>query len=447
MTTNLEPEGPPWDTEALVAADKKHVWHPFTPMAQWMAADHDPLVIVGGEGAWLWDSRGRRYLDGNASIWTNIHGHGHPKLCEALHRQIDTLAHASFLGFTNPWAIRLAERLTALFPADTLTRVFYSDNGSTAIESAVKMAIQFRQQNGEPQRTRFAAFSKAYHGDTMAASSLGGVSTFVARFHDFGLHPLRVDSLADLVALPEETIRTLTAVVIEPMIQGVNRMALWPRGMLRALRAWCDEHDVFLILDEVMTGFGRTGKMFACQHEDVLPDFLCMAKGITGGTMPLAATLTTERIFRGFLNGGPADRTFYYGHSYCGNPLGCAAALASLDLFEEERTLQQLPGKEAVLAAELSQLQASNPRFVSAVRQLGLIAAVDLVRDSATATPWPSSVQMGSMVCEAARAFQVLTRPILDTLVIMPPLCIRPDELRPLVAGLSKAIGMTCSGV
>ena len=444
MTQHPDRGDLPWDTEALVAADKTHVWHPFTPMAEWMDADHEPVVIVGGEGAWLWDSRGRRYLDGNSSIWTNIHGHGHPKLRETLRRQIDTLAHSSFLGFTNPWAIRLAERLCALFPPQTLTRVFYADNGSTAIEAAIKMAIQFRQQNGEPERTRFASFSNAYHGDTMAASSLGGVSSFVDRFHAFGLRPLRVGSMDDLRSLPEETVRSLTAVVIEPMIQGVNRMTLWPKGMLRELRAWCDKHDVFLILDEVMTGFGRTGRMFACQHEDVIPDFLCVAKGISGGTLPLAATLTTERVFSGFLNRDNQDRTFYYGHSYCGNPLGCAAALASLDIFVEEQTLEQLPAKEAVLREELARLSAEHPRFVSSVRHLGLIGAIDLVQDTETLSSWPADLRVGNRVCAAARAFHVLTRPILDTLVLMPPLCVSEDEIRLLLRGLGKAIGETC---
>ena len=445
MTTRPDPEmARPWDTRLLAEADKRHLWHPFTPMAAWMDAAHEPLVLVRGEGVWLWDSRGRRYLDGNSSIWTNIHGHNHPRLVEALHRQIDTVAHTSFLGFTNPWAIRLAERLCKFFPPGTLTRVFYTDDGSTAIECAVKMAIQYRQQTGEPARTRFIAFDQAYHGDTLGASSLGGVDAFAGRFHGFGFRPHRVASIDELVALPDELVRSVTAVVIEPLIQGVNRMSLWPPGMLRALRAWCDRHDVFLILDEVMTGFGRTGRMFACQHEDVVPDFLCLAKGLTGGTLPLAATLTTERVFNGFLNDGAKDRTFHYGHSYCGNPLGCAVALASLDVFEDEAVVASLTQKAAALAAELEWLRAAEPRHVRTTRQLGLIAAIDLVRDAPTGEAWPAAARMGAAACVAAREAGVLTRPVFDTIVLMPPLCINPDELRLLVRGAGVGIRAAC---
>ena len=354
----------PWNTEELSALDKRHVWHPFTPMRPWCADDHEPLFLVKGEGVWLWDSRGNKYLDGNSSIWTNIHGHGHPRIVDALRRQAGELAHASFLGSSNPWAVELAAALCAFFPRGSLDRVFYTDDGSTAIECALKMAIQFRQQMGEPERVRFAAFANAYHGDTMGAASLGGVAAFFERFQSFGMKPLRLGSLDDLYSLPAETIRTLTAVVIEPLIQGVNRMALWPKGMLAELRAWCDANGVFLILDEVMTGFGRTGKMFACQHENVIPDFLCLAKGITGGTVPLAATLTTGKVFNGFLGNGSADHTFYYGHSYCGNPMGCAAALASLDVFKEEQTLESLPEKERVFDEALAGLRDSFPDHV-----------------------------------------------------------------------------------
>ncbi|MCU0750934.1 MAG: aminotransferase class III-fold pyridoxal phosphate-dependent enzyme, partial [Akkermansiaceae bacterium] len=294
----------PWDTDELSRLDKRHVWHPFTPMADWLAEDHEPVFLVAGRGAWLTDSRGRRYLDGNSSIWTNIHGHAHPKLVATIANQAATLAHASFLGFSNPWAVKLAARLAGYFPGTSLGRVFFTDNGSTAIECALKMAVQCRQLRGENNRVLLASFDDAYHGDTLGAASVSGVSAFTQRFNAWGWKPLRLAGLDDLYALDPEVVAQLNAIVIEPLIQGVNRMRLWPAGLLRELRTWCDEQGVFLILDEVMTGFGRTGRMFACEHEQVIPDFLCLAKGITGGTLPLAATLVSENLFESFLGDG-----------------------------------------------------------------------------------------------------------------------------------------------
>lgn len=332
-------------TQQWLAWDRRHCWHPFTDQRAWCDPEFEPLLLVRGEGVWLWDSEGRRYFDGNSSIWTNIHGHGHPALNAAVQAQLAEVAHTSFLGFANPRAAELAARLCGLFPADTLTRVFFSDDGSTAVECAVKMALQYRMQTGEPKRTRLVAFDNAYHGDTMGAASLGGVSLFFERFRKFGMPVSFVRDLAELRVLEADEI---AAVIIEPLIQGVNQMHLWPAGMLRELREWCDATGVHLILDEVMTGFGRTGTMFACQQENVVPDFLCLAKGLTGGYLPLAATLTTEKIYRAFE--GP-ENVFYYGHSYTANPLGCAVALASLEVFEQEKLLDQLPQKSEFLRA------------------------------------------------------------------------------------------------
>ena len=271
----------------LIRLDKAHLWHPFTQMQDWCAPEHEPLIITGGSGVMLRDQHGREYIDGNSTIWTNIHGHGHPRIVAAIKEQVDRIAHVSALGFTNEPAIRLAAELVAFWPADTLTRVFFTDDGSTAIECAMKMAIQFRQQSGQPERVRFIAFDQAYHGDTMGAASLGGVPVFHDRFRQLGLPVTFVKNLEELHALSASD---CAAVIIEPLIQGAAGMKTWPSGMLRDLRSWCDEQDVFLIADEVMTGFGRTGKMFACEHENVVPDFLCLAKGITGGTMPRCAT-------------------------------------------------------------------------------------------------------------------------------------------------------------
>ena len=401
-------------TRRTITRDQAHCWHPFTRQAEWCARGHEPLVLVRGEGSWLWDSEGRRYLDGNSSIWTNIHGHAHPAINAAISQQLVNVAHTSFLGFTHPLAAELAERLCGFFPPDTLERVFFSDDGSTAIESALKMAVQYRQQTGEPVRNHFIAFTHGYHGDTLGAASIGGVDRFFEKSHGMGFPVQLVDSLENLQKLP---MHNVAAIVVEPLIQGVNEMRPWPTGMLADLRRWCDEWDVHLILDEVMTGFGRTGSMFACQSEQVIPDFLCLAKGLTGGYLPLAATLTTGKIYDAFL--GAADRAFYYGHSYTANPLGCAAALASLDLFESEATLTHLPGKIHHLAHGLAALQARQP-LVAEIRQCGFIAGIDLRRPDGER--FPPSERFGEAVCLAARAHGLLTRPILDTVVLMLPL-------------------------
>lgn len=426
----------PRNSNDAIALDKAHLWHPFTQHRDWNAPEHEPLVLVEGQGALLCDAQGREYIDGNSSIWTNIHGHRHPKIDAAIRTQLDRVAHTSFLGFTHPLAAELGRELVALWPANSLTRVFFSDDGSTAIEVALKMAVQFWQQTGHPERTRFVAFSGAYHGDTMGASSLGGISTFHGRFSAWQFPAEHVASLQELNALDA---RTIAAVIIEPLMQGAAGMRLWPRGMLAELRAWCDAHGVLLILDEVMTGFGRTGKMFACEHEGVVPDFIALAKGLTGGYLPLAATLTTERVFEAFL-GGP-EHTLYYGHSYTANPLGCAAALASLAIFREERVLEQLAEKIDLLAQLLAELRERQP-CVAEVRQCGFIAGIELRRSALE--PFPPGQMTGAKVCMAARAHGLLTRPVRDTIVLMPPYCITEKQLRTAVSGLAAAIGEVC---
>lgn len=402
----------------IIRADKNHVWHPFTDMRAWCADGHEPLVIERGAGVYLFDSEGKRYLDGNASIWTNIHGHNHPHINAAVTAQLQKIAHCSFLGATNEPAARLAEKLVGLFPPDTLTKVFFSDDGSTAMECAMKMALQYWQLRGNSERCEFAAFDRAYHGDTFGATALGGIAVFHARFEKLGLKVHRLNSADDLGKLDASK---LAGIAIEPLIQGAAGMRTWPAGMLRALRDWCDREDVLLILDEVMTGFGRTGKMFACEHENVVPDFIALAKGLTGGYLPLAATLTTGRVFEAF-DGNP----FYYGHSYSGNPLGCAAALANLEVFEMEQTLEKLPAKIARLREELAKLQG-----VGEIRQCGLIAGVDLTGGDGT---------LGAGVCQAARQLGLLTRAILDTVVLIPPLVISEEQVVEMVSMLGSAL-------
>lgn len=419
--------------ESWAAGDKRCLWHPFTPMRDWCAPEHEPLVIVSGEGALLRDSRGREYFDGNSSIWTNLHGHNHSRINAALAAQLGALAHCSFLGLTHPLAIQLAEELVALFPPGTLTRVFYSDDGSTAIEAALRMARQYWQQTGQPGRRRFLAFDRAYHGDTLGAASLGGIPLF------HGPPDESVRRIASVGELDRVDPSDLAAAVIEPLIQGAAGMRIWPEGTLRRLREWCDRAGVLLIADEVMTGFGRTGTMFACEQEDVLPDLLCLAKGLTGGYLPLAATLVTERIFEAFLGDLTERKTFYYGHSYTGSALGCAAALANLAIFREEGTLERLPGQIARLAERL-QMQVAPLRHVAEIRQCGYIAGVELMADAAGRLPYPWASQIGARVCAAARGYGLLTRPIGDTIVLMPPYCTTDAQLEAAVRALARAI-------
>lgn len=418
------------DTARWLGLDKTHCWHPFTRQGEWCAPDHEPIVITHGKGVHLHDSEGRRYIDGNSSIWTNIHGHAHPHINAAITAQLEKIAHSSFLGFTHPLAAELAAKLTAFFPQGTLERVFFSDDGSTAIESALKMSLQAHRQSGGSQRTQFIAFNNAYHGDTLGAASLGGVARFQTRTH--GFPSVHLSSIDELEGVSPETIAGL---VIEPLIQGVNEMRPWPAGMLRSLRKWCTENGVHLILDEVMTGFGRTGKMFACQHEDVVPDFLCLAKGLTGGYLPLAATLTTEAIYKTFL--GPAENAFYYGHSYTANPLGCAAALASLELFESENTLGNLQPKIDHLRTLLADLKTRHP-LIHEIRQCGFIAGIEIRQPDGT--KFPASDRTGEKLCQLAASHGFLTRPILDTVVLMLPLSATLEEISESTAALGTAL-------
>ena len=431
-------------TAELQLLDQTHLWHPFTPMAEWCAPGYQPLVLERGQGVWLYDTEGRRYFDGNSSIWTNLHGHGHPVLTAAIREQLDRVAHVSFLGATHEPAVRLAAELVRLFPSGTLTRVFFSDDGSTAVECALRQTWQYWEWMGQPHRRTVAAFAQAYHGDTLGAASLGGIPAFSGTAARLGLPVLRLHDIDELEALPAADTEALSAIIIEPLIQGAAGLRLWPAGMLRTLRDWCDRHEVLLIFDEVMTGFGRTGKMFAGEHEAVTPDFLCLAKGLTGGYSPLAATLTTARIFEAFLGAPEERRTFFYGHSYSGHPLGCAAALASLSIFRDEDVLGRLGPKMAALSQGLEHLRQKHSRHVRAVRQCGFVAGLEVgaeVRASEVPPRW------GNAVCTAARSFGLLTRPIGNTVVLMPPLCTTDVELESALSALDQALENVFSSV
>ena len=424
-----------WNTEDLVAADKKYLWHPFTSMHDWCAPEHEPIVLVEGHGALLRDSRGREYIDGNSSIWTNIHGHNHPHINEKIRRQLDRVAHTSFLGFTNPAAIDLAEALVQLFPANTLSRVFYSDDGSTGMEVALRIVNQYWRLKGS-RRHRFIAFERAYHGDTAGAASLGAAAMFGNWGGLWNFPVTQVSSVAELEALPADVAAETAAVVIEPMVQGAAGIRVWPAGTLKAVREWCNRLKALLIADEVLTGFGRTGRMFACEHEAVFPDLIILGKALTGGYLPLAITLISDEVFEPFCADSDRNRTLFYGHSYTGNAVGCAAAKASLEIFENEKVLDSLAPRIEALRAELSELR--ELPWVADVRQCGFIAGVELHQSDV------EPGQLGAAVCLAARRHGLLTRPIRDVVVLMPPFCITEAQLRQAVQAIKAAIVEVC---
>jgi adenosylmethionine---8-amino-7-oxononanoate aminotransferase len=419
----------------LATADRTHLWHPFTQQRGW--AEEEPLIVERAEGAELIDVHGRRYLDGVSSLWCNVHGHRHPRIDAAVRDQLDRVAHSTMLGLTHRPGIELARRLVELAPPG-LTRVFYSDSGSTAAEIALKMAFQYWRQRGEERRSKFVALRMAYHGDTIGSVSVGGIDLFHSLYRPLLFDTLKAEpgDVAAMERLLEAHGDEVAAVVMEPLVQGAAGMLVHPPGYLRAVRELCDRHGALLILDEVATGFGRTGRMFACEHEDVAPDLMCLAKGITGGYLPLAATLATERIYEGFLGEFEELRTFFHGHTYTGNPLACAAALATLDVFEEERTLRRLAPKIKLLAELLDPL-AAHPA-VSEVRRRGFMTGIEL-------TEFPASECMGHQVTLAARRRGAIIRPLGDVVVLMPPLSISEAELRRLVAITARAIEQVTS--
>jgi len=414
-----------WNTKDLITTDKQFVWHPFTNMPEWCAPEHEPIVIVEGHGAILRDSRGREYIDGNSSIWTNIHGHNHPRINLAIREQLERIAHSSFLGTTNPAAIELAREIVEYFPPKTLSRVFYSDDGSTGIEAALRIAAQFFHMRGE-KRAVFVAFRSGYHGDTAGAAALGAAKMFSVDQEGWRFPVRTVVSIEELERLSRGQSDEVAAVVIEPMIQGAAGMRIWPPGTSTAVRDWCNRKGALMIADEVMTGFGRTGKMFASEHENALPDIMVLGKGLSGGYLPLAITLTTEEIFSEF-DGSVADgRALAYGHSYTGNALGCAAARASLAIFREENVLENLQPKIKKLDSELRQLRGLPG--VTEVRQCGFIAGIDM-----------DDAEAANEVCRRARDYGLLTRNIRETIVLMPPLSTTEKQLERAASALASA--------
>jgi adenosylmethionine---8-amino-7-oxononanoate aminotransferase len=414
----------------LVTADRAHLWHPFTQQQGWI--EEEPLIVDRAEGTDLIDVQGRRYIDGVSSLWCNVHGHGHPRIDAAVRDQLDRVAHSTMLGLSHRPGVELAQRLVELAPPG-LTRVFYSDSGSTATEIALKMAFQYWRQREEPGRTKFVSLRMGYHGDTLGSVSVGGIDLFHSLYRPLLFDTLQAEpgDAADMERLLSEHEGEVAAVIMEPLVQGAAGMLVHPEGYLHAVRELCDRHGVLLILDEVATGFGRTGRMFACEHEDVAPDLLCLAKGITGGYLPLAATLATERIYTGFLGRFDEFRTFFHGHTYTGNPLGCAAALATLDVFAEERTLERLERKIELLEQLLEPI-AAHPE-VREVRRRGFMTGIELAEH-------PLTARIGHQVTLEARRRGAVIRPLGDVVVLMPPLAISEGELTRLVAITAEAI-------
>ena len=439
--------------------DRRHHWHAFTQMAE-----YEPLLIERAEGCRLIDVDGRSYLDGASSMWCNVHGHNHPKINAAIRDQLERVSHCTALGMGSDTTARLARRLADLAPGD-LEHVFFASDGSSAIEVALKMAFQYWHQCDEPRprKSKYLALGEAYHGDTLGSASVSGIARFHALFKPLlfdvvrgplpdprrlpaGTSPAEAAAifLREIELLLERHHEELAAVVIEPIVQCAAGMVMHPPGFLRGLRELTRAYGVFMIADEVAVGFGRTGTMFACDQEAVVPDFLCLGKGLSGGYLPMSATITNNSIYNAFLGAAHEGRTLHHGHTFSGNPLGCAASLASLDVFDEEQTLAKLPAKISRLGEYLCRL-AEHPH-VATTRQRGLIGALELTPDKASGLPYPAIERRGWRVCRETLANGVWLRPLGDVLYVMPPLAISEGELDDLMNVLGNAIDAVTSG-
>lgn len=444
------------DYSAAIKADREHVWHPFSPMLEYLNEKPHPLMVVGADGSRLVDSAGRSYIDGTASLWVNVHGHRRPELDRAVKEQLGRVAHTTLLGLANEPAARLAARLAAMTPPG-LSRVFYSDNGSTAVEVALKVAFQYWQQSGHPEKQEFISFVNAYHGDTIGAVSVGGHDLFHSMFApllfkahlapaaycyrcpvgrnypDCGLECL--EGFRELLAARAGRV---AAVIVEPRVQGAAGILVQPPGYLKRIADLCREHGVLLIADEVATGFGRTGTLFACEQEGVEPDIMALAKGLTGGYLPLAATLFKEEIYEAFLGRYEELKTFFHGHTYTGNPLAASVALANVELVEKPEFFAGVGWRAGLLAELLEPL--AGLKHVGDIRQLGLMAGLELVADKESREPYPVEERVARRVILKVRERGVIIRPLGDTVVLTPPLAIGEEDLRELVKATAWAI-------
>jgi adenosylmethionine-8-amino-7-oxononanoate aminotransferase len=441
-------------TEELRQLDKQRLWHPFTPMKLWL--ESDPLVITAAEGVHLIDSDGNRYLDGVSSLWCNVHGHRVPEIDQAIIDQLGKVAHSTMLGLANEPAILLADKLVEITPA-SLQKVFFSDSGATATEIAFKMAAQYWYNLGRPEKNEFVGFSEAYHGDTFGAMAIGRTAAFHKPFFSmlFNVHfaptpfvyrsrtpddpeAVKRFCLAELEQLLRDHAGTIAAVCIEPIVQGAAGMIVQPPGFLHEVHRLCQEYDVLLICDEVAVGFGRTGKMFACEHEAVEPDLMCVAKGITGGYLPLAATLSSQKIFDAFLGDPWEGKTFFHGHTYTGNPLACAAALASVQLFDTHQLISKVQAKAEELAKMLEKLR--DLPHVGDIRQKGFMVGIELVEDRDLRMPYSPRRRLGAEICHRLRSRGIILRPLGDVIVMMPPLVMTTAQLQSIVDALHAEI-------
>ena len=429
----------------LAKIDTECLWHPFTQMQDYRK--QDPLIIADGEGSYLIDIEGNRYLDGVSSLWVTVHGHKHPAINSAIISQVEKISHSTLLGTSNVPAIEFAERLVEVTPSG-LNKVFYSECGAAAVEIGLKIAFQYWQQRSSPRpkKVKFAHLHNAYHGDTLGAVSVGGIDLFHRIYKPLLTENICVpapycyrcflsktpaDCEMDCFEEAEKIVSArheeIAAFIIEPLVQGAAGMITAPQGYLKKVRGICDRYEILLIADEVAVGFGRTGRMFACEHEDVAPDIMIMGKGITGGYLPLAATVTTDEIYSAFLGEHWEYKTFFHGHTYTGNPVACAAALASLDIFEKEQTLTKLQDKIVWLAEDLNRF--TELEHVGEVRQKGFMVGIELVLDRKTKEPYPYEEKIGHRVIQEARKKKLVIRPLGDVIVLMPPLSIAEDEL------------------
>jgi adenosylmethionine-8-amino-7-oxononanoate aminotransferase len=423
-------------------------------MQDWLT--EDPLVIDRARGPYLIDTEGNRYLDGTSSLWVNVHGHSHKSIDRAVKDQVSRLSHSTMLGLSNTPAVTLAKKLVEIAPKG-LKKVFYSDNGSTSVEIAIKMAYQYWQNSGEVKKKDIMHLANSYHGDTLGSVSVGGIDLFHKVYRGLIFKTIRVgfpdcyrspdgktypDYAFECLKKFEQTLKDqnehIAAFIVEPIVQGAAGMIVWPQGILRRMFDLCQEYDVIFIADEVATGFGRTGKMFACEHEGVTPDILCLAKGITGGYLPLAATLTTKKIFDGFCFDYEEQKTFFHGHTYTGNPLCCAAAIASLEVFRKEKILGKLQPKIKFLSQRLKVFY--NLSHVGDVRQKGFMVGIELVEDRKTKDPYPWKEKVGIRICREARDKGVILRPLGNVIVLMPPLAMTIKELDKLLDVTYRAI-------
>jgi adenosylmethionine-8-amino-7-oxononanoate aminotransferase len=406
----------------LQKTDKQYLWHPFTQMKDWV--ENDQLIIEKGNGVYLYDTKGKKYIDGVSSLWVTVHGHRHQKLNQAIKKQLDKIAHSTLLGLGNVPSIELAKKLVEIAPKG-LDKVFYSDAGSTAVEIALKIAFQYHQLIGQKKKARFITLANAYHGDTIGSVSVGGIDLFHKIYKPLLFKSLKAP--VDLFAIEkvmQNHHQEIAALIVEPLIQAAAGMLLQPKGFLKGVRQLCDKYNILLIVDEVATGFGRTGKMFACEHEKVSPDIMCAAKGLTGGYLPLAATLTTKKIYGAFLGEYEEDKTFFHGHTYTGNPLACAAALANLEIFKKDKTLAHLQKKIAFLKQELRHFKKLSS--VKEIRQCGFMVGVEL-------TGYSYADRIGHRVILEARKRGAILRPLGNVIVLMPPLGIGLSDLKKLV--------------